>query len=137
MTDWQARQIRELRRHGKGYKAIASATGLNRDAVRYYCKANELDDVGSKAQAIQAQCPNCGKRLDQPRTGRKRRFCGEPCRRAWWAKHPDGLQQRESAVYHLTCAHCGKEFESYGNRNRRFCCRTCYFKARFQENDKY
>ena len=30
----------------------------------------------------------------------------------------------------LTCQHCGKEFESYGNKNRKYCCRTCYIASR-------
>ena len=46
MTDQQAEQIKELRMQGKGYKAIACATGLSRDIVRNYCKANGLNGYG-------------------------------------------------------------------------------------------
>lgn len=42
MTDRQAQQIKTLRMQGKGYKAIASATGLSRDIVRNYCKAKGI-----------------------------------------------------------------------------------------------
>ena len=43
ITDLQARQIREQRLKGCGYKAIASAVGLSRDLVRNYCRSNGLD----------------------------------------------------------------------------------------------
>lgn len=128
MTERQAQQIRDLRERGQGYKAIANATGLSRDAVRYFCKSNGLDAADSKAGD---RCPNCGKPLAQPRTGRRKRFCDEACRRAWWKNHPDSVQHGDTAVYHLTCAHCGKRFDSYGNSHRRYCCRACYFAERF------
>ena len=128
MTKRQAQQIRELRGRGLGYKAIASATGLSRDAVRYFCKSNGLDTADSKAGDC---CPNCGKPIVQPHTGRRKRFCDEACRRAWWKNHPDSVQHGDTAVYHLTCAYCGKPFDSYGNSHRRYCCRACYFAERF------
>jgi len=33
----------------------------------------------------------------------------------------------------MTCARCGKEFTSYGNKNRKYCSHDCYIKARFWE----
>lgn len=130
VTRQQERLIAELRREGMGYKAIASAAGLSRDAVRYFCKAHpEVDPISDDNG--DAQCPNCGKAIQQPRTGRRRRFCGESCRRAWWGGHPDARRPNDHAVYCLTCAHCGKLFDSYGNQSRRYCCRSCYFAARF------
>ena len=47
MTDFQAKQIRELRLRGAGYKSIASAVGLSRDTVRNYCKSHGLDGYAS------------------------------------------------------------------------------------------
>lgn len=49
MTEIQAVQIEELRKNGKGYKAIASAVGLSRDIVRNYCKANGMEGHGNTA----------------------------------------------------------------------------------------
>lgn len=128
MTERQAQQIQELRSRGQGYKAIASATGLSRDAVRYFCKSKGIEAADSKPGD---RCPSCGKPLEQPRTGRRKRFCSELCRRAWWKNHPSAVQHGGNAVYHLTCVHCGKAFDSYGNSHRRYCCRGCYFSARF------
>lgn len=136
VSDVQARRIQELRSKGYGYKAIASAIGLSRDAVRYFCKANGLDnehmDVQSQPEEL---CPNCGKGILQPHTGRKRKFCSDACRRSWWAAHPTALQQNEEAVYQITCAGCGKVFLSYGNRHRRYCGHGCYVQNRFRGLD--
>lgn len=128
MTERQEQQIRELRSRGKGYKSIANATGLSRDAVRYFCKRNGLVAADFKAGE---SCPNCGKPLTQPRTGRRKRFCCEGCRRAWWKKHSAAGLRGSDALYRLTCAHCSKPFDSYGNSHRLYCSRRCYFAERF------
>ena len=39
----QEEQIRLLRSQGVGYRQIANRLNLSRDAVRYYCKANDLN----------------------------------------------------------------------------------------------
>jgi len=49
MTDLQAEQIVILRMQGKGYKSIASATGLSRDIVRNYCKTKGMEGYGEVA----------------------------------------------------------------------------------------
>ena len=36
----------------------------------------------------------------------------------------------KKAYYTLVCEECGKEFVSYGNNRRKYCCRTCYLIAR-------
>ena len=138
VTDLQARQIREQRMKGCGYKAIASAVGLSRDVVRNHCRSHGLDGyaeaLATGEQAHQGgQCPNCGKPLNQPCTGRKRKFCSDVCRRSWWSVHTSTLHKREGALYQMTCACCGKEFFSYGNRNRRYCSHNCYIQDRFRQ----
>ena len=88
MTDFQAKQIRELRLRGAGYKSIASAVGLSRDTVRNYCKSHGLDGYASalvlnvkEQMESGTACLCCGKELIQPSTGRKRKFCSDKCRR--------------------------------------------------------
>ena len=78
MTDFQAKQIRELRLRGAGYKSIASAVGLSRDTVRNYCKSHGLDGYASalvlnvkEQMESGTACLCCGKELIQPSTGRK------------------------------------------------------------------
>ena len=84
-------------------------------------------------------CPNCGGKVIQPKTGRRRKFCSEQCRREWWSAHPEDIMRQESANYHLTCAYCGRPFISYGNKERKYCCHSCYIHDRFwrtEENRK-
>ena len=143
MTDAQARMIRELRRKGRGYRAIGSMTGLSRDIVRNYCKARGLvgyapaltRNIEERIKTGRA-CILCGNEIEQPMTGRPRKFCTDSCRREWWKRHPDAMNKREAAFYTLTCERCGAEFRSYGNRKRKYCCQECYVKDRFGRNKK-
>jgi hypothetical protein len=47
----------------------------------------------------------------------------------WWNSHQDTVKKK--AVYHLICTTCSKPFDSYGNKNRRYCCHACYISDRF------
>lgn len=143
MTDYQAKQIRALRQHGAGYKAIANATGLSRDIVRNYCKSHGLNGdtetapVNMSARIQQGlACRNCGAPLVQPPTGRRRRFCSDECRKEWWAAHAADTREGSAANYHLTCIHCGQEFVAYGNRGRKYCSYDCYIQHRFYSADR-
>ena len=143
MTDIQAKQIREFRMKGVGYKAIASVLGLSRDSVRNYCKSHGLDGYASEVAAnIQEQtqmeitCPRCGQVIEQPNIGRKRKFCSEKCRREWWAAHPEESRKKEAAFYEKTCVYCGQHFTVYGNKNRRYCSHECYVHDRFWREEE-
>ena len=144
MTDEQKNKIIELRKNGTGYKAIASEIGLSRDAVRSFCKSRNLSGFGVAAvMNISEQtengniCPNCCKTITQPLKGRRKKFCSEKCRRDWWKEHPEKAAQKDTAQYHLKCTYCGKEFVSYGNKNRKYCSHKCYIKSRFYEEGEY
>ena len=144
MTDEQKNKIIELRKNGTGYKAIASEIGLSRDAVRSFCKSRNLSGFGVAAvMNISEQtengniCPNCCKPITQPLKGRRKKFCSEKCRRDWWKEHPEKAAQKDTAQYHLKCTYCGKEFVSYGNKNRKYCSHKCYIKSRFYEEGEY
>ena len=142
MTQIQAAQIRELRLRGAGYKSIATMTGLTRDIVRNYCKSHGLDGlcsdltVNMKEQMERGKvCWYCGRPLLQPHTGRRKKFCSDSCRRAWWKSNPEATKRSESAYYHLMCACCGTEFVSYGNRSRKYCSHECYIRDRFWRDE--
>jgi len=143
MTDDQARQIREFRINGAGYKAIASVLGLSRDIVRNYCKSSSFSgypvEVAMNLEERMRQgqvCRCCGKIIRQPLMGRKRKFCSETCRRQWWATHPEESRKQETALYEKTCVYCGKSFIVYGNRNRRYCRHECYVHDRFWREEE-
>lgn len=138
MTDAQAKQIQDFRVKGIGYKAIASVLGLSRDMVRIYCKSNGLGGYGAEAVGNTQQgnaCPYCSQTIRQPATGRKRKFCSDTCRRAWWAIHP--MDARKSAFYDKTCLYCGQPFTIYGNKTRRYCRHNCYVHDRFYRDEEY
>lgn len=143
MTDFQAKQIRELRMKGVGYRAIASVVGLSRDIVRNYCKSHGLDGYASeftvniKEQMKQGKvCLSCGKDILQPSTGRRRKFCSDKCRREWWAAHPEVVNKKETAFYEKDCIYCGKPFAAYGNKNRKYCSHECYVHDRFWRKEE-
>ena len=137
MTEQQAKKILEMRSHGFGYRSIGAMVGLSRDIVRNFCKSRGLTGYGPVlCQNVQKEiqrgkaCLYCGGGLEQPPTGRHRKFCSDSCRREWWKAHPEEVKRREAAFYHMTCSNCGKEFVSYGNRKRKYCCHGCYVEAR-------
>ena len=143
MTDAQAKQIRELRMKGVGYRAIASVTGLSRDIVRNYCRSNGLDGfaaavtLNKKEQMQQgAACLCCGQTIEQPGIGRKRKFCRDACRREWWANHPEAVEKRKAAIYEKTCVYCGNPFTIYGNKTRKYCSHDCYVHDRFWREEE-
>ena len=77
MTEQQAKQIREMREQGIGYRSIALTVGLSRDIVRNFCKSRGLSGYGSAlTKNIQEQvmlgkaCLYCGKEMKQLDTGR-------------------------------------------------------------------
>lgn len=74
------------------------------------------------------RCMTCGVFVAQPTGRREKKFCSDKCRMAWWNSHPEAINKK--AYYILVCEECGKEFESYGNNRRKYCCRNCYLNAR-------
>lgn len=113
--------INNMRLGGHSPSVIAATLGLPQSTVRSHIHRHP-DLPGCKA------CKNCGKPLVQPKGRREKKFCCDACRMEWWNSHPDSVKKQ--AYYHLVCQHCGKEFESYGNRNRKYCCRKCYVASR-------
>lgn len=143
MTQAQANQIVEMRMKGIGYKSIGAVVGLSRDIVRNYCKSHNLmgytsaltKNIKMKMENGEA-CLFCGADMEQPKTGRPRKFCCEKCRREWWKAHPEAVKRSEKASYECTCENCGRTFISYGNKNRKFCSHDCYIKYRFWRDEE-
>ena len=141
MNEYLKKKICELRMTGLGYRAIANEVELSRDVVRNFCKNNGMngylanaDENIRKTVIDNALCLNCRTPIKQPKRGKARKFCSEECRRTWWKENADKGNRKETAVYKLVCTYCGEEFESYGNKNRKYCCHECYIKDRFGGN---
>ena len=105
MNDRQKQRIRVLRGLGKGYKAIAKDMELTLNRVRCYCRYHGLTGYASKQmfgvnrkkavkkpKPVSGDCKNCGSEIYHHDSvpGRKRKFCCEQCRYAYW----NGKKQR-------------------------------------------
>lgn len=137
----QKREIVRLRLCGQGYRRIAKEVGLTRDIVRNFCKSRGLDGYGwngveiieEKIAADKGLCLECGMELEQPPTGRRRKFCSDECRRKWWKRHPERVERK--AYYTKYCDYCGVEFKAYGNDARKYCSHECYIRDRFYQDE--
>ena len=133
MNTTQKEQIRLLRLQGIGYSKIAQSLGLSDNTVKSFCKRNNLGGVAAvpvnNSVTEQRFCKNCGIPLSQNKGSKPKKFCCDECRTAWWNSHLDTVNKK--AVYSIVCTHCNKAFESYGNKNRSFCCHPCYVAERF------
>ncbi len=114
--------IHEMLQQGKTSTEISLTMGIPSSTIRTHVR-NHPEIYGSKS------CRNCGQIMVQPIGRKVKYFCSDRCRMAWWSNHREQVQKK--TYYTLVCAHCGKEFESYGNQNRKYCSRDCYLIARF------
>ena len=109
MTKHEIEILNIMRSRDKSAADIAIALGLSVNTVRSYIR-------------------RCGKPVMQHKGRKAKYFCSDRCRNAWWNAHPEKVQRK--AYYRLACRFCGKEFVSYGNKNRKYCSRLCYADAR-------
>ena len=107
----------------KGYSAatIAGILGKPASTIRSYIHRHpEIPNTKI--------CQNCGEQMLQTNNNGKKKFCSDACRMQWWNTHQDDVNKQ--SFYTLTCKNCGEVFKSYGNKNRKYCCRACYVEAR-------
>lgn len=122
MTNEQREKTQELRNNDMGYKRISALTGISINTVKSYCRRHPASGCGI--------CQKCGAPIKQTPHKRTKKFCSDTCRMAWWKAHPEQVKRK---VYHLTCAWCGKPFDSIGDGKRQYCTRACYADARRKE----
>lgn len=143
MTEEQKKEIIALRRNGNSYRQIADRLGLTKNQVVSFCRRNGMiapktkeptrNNLGSDPN----HCRNCGAPITQ-QPGRKQiLFCSSRCCQDWWNHHPEKVHRRPGAIYHFTCAHCGKSFTAYGNSHRKYCSHSCYIADRFKGGDSH
>ncbi len=118
MDNNKKKKIIELRKSGFGYKKIAKELSLTVSAVRCVCEkiTDEYDLIGS--------CKNCGIKIKSIKGKRKKVFCSDKCRMAWWNSHIKEVNKK--AYYSVVCKCCSKEFIAYGNNKRVYCSHSCY-----------
>ena len=131
MTGLQKEHIASMRRAGKSYAAIAEALGLSRNTIKSYCQRNLCEKHHNEdgPQPIRGNCEMCGSAIIQVAGHRKRRFCSDACRMAWWNAHRNMIGGNARVEY--TCAVCGKRFVDYPGRQRKYCSHACYIAHRY------
>ena len=122
MTKHEIEILNIMRNRDKSAADIAIALGLSVNTVRSYIRRHPPKDT------VEVGCRQCGKPVMQHKGRKAKYFCSDRCRNAWWNAHPEKVQRK--AYYRLACRFCGKEFVSYGNKNRKYCSRLCYADAR-------
>ena len=125
MTREQKSAVIRLRTDGVTYSDIAQRLNLSINTVKSFYRRFKDTTDGS----ISAVCKCCGKPIVQPNGTRPKIFCSDKCRMNWWNSHRDEV--RKKAVYNYRCECCGKLFQAYGNKHRKYCGRSCYVKSRF------
>lgn len=137
MTDDHKEKIKRMRQDGQSYSKIASTLGISENTIKSYCRRNNLTTIKNnkpkKEKEIYTSCKQCGKPLTHGTKGQQKKFCCEECRRAWWKANDGELNKK--AYYTLVCEECGTKFESYGNKNRKFCGHACYINNRFKRRE--
>lgn len=135
MTFEQKERIKKLRKGNQSYGAIAEELRLSISAVKGYCQRNGLSGKRARAEKESVEeypsvCFGCGNPIVQSKGAKQRKFCSSVCRQAWWNAHPEKVNRK--AVYHFTCASCGKQFAAYGNKSRKYCSHDCYIRDRYK-----
>lgn len=135
MTNNEKDMIRELRMQGLGYGKVAERMGLNLETVKSFCRRHGLCGEGKTLAGLPdakfkyVYCKNCGTEIKQKPKRKKKLFCCDACRNHWWKEHPYMINRK--AYYDFTCPNCRKEFRTYGNSKRKYCCHECYIAHRF------
>ena len=124
MTTAQKQRIEYLRSKGESYGAIANDLDISENTVKSYCRRNNIGVAIRQEESAVNTCANCGSPLQHTPRAKQKRFCSDQCRMAWWKAHPEAVNRK--SVYLFVCLNCRKEFEAYGNKNRKYCSRACY-----------
>lgn len=131
MTKTEMKTIRKLRGNGLGYKKIAQLVGHKLSTVKSFCRRHGLTGEVRVANADKeghVYCRNCGVEIIQVKGRKKKKFCSDHCRNAWWNVHPELVERK--AYYEVVCQHCGKIVAKYGRKGK-YCSHKCYIEHRF------
>jgi endogenous inhibitor of DNA gyrase (YacG/DUF329 family) len=129
-------QILILRKAGMKPRKIAQYTSAPVSSTWTLCKESGMDTLPTDDELLDKissheACAYCGHSITQPATGRPRFFCSDACRRAYWKLHRPELKKNPESIYTKVCPYCGKTFQVYGNKKRKYCCHEHYVLARF------
>ena len=126
MNSLQKVQVEKMRAAGIGFKEISEKINIPVSTIKSYCYKHSIKDMTAENDV--RLCPQCGQPVPKMRF-KPRRFCSDACRAKYWNQHPDEMKKRSVVEQH--CAHCGKTFNDYAGRGRRYCSHPCYIAARY------
>lgn len=87
MTLEKRERVKEMRLEGLGYKKIAQEIGVSKSTVKTYCFRHGLAGRGEDlAKAAGNLCRNCGAPIVQTPKRKKKLYCSDQCRYAYWKK---------------------------------------------------
>lgn len=129
MTNEQKLIIQQLRDRDLTYSVISAQLHISENTIKSFCRRIKIK-TQIKKSSYGDFCKNCGKKLNRNPKHKVQKFCSDDCRFSWWSKNKDLM--KKDAVYKLICTHCGIEFESYGNKHRKYCGHACYIEDRFE-----
>ena len=126
MNSLQKAQIEKMRASGFGFHEISHKMDIPVSTIKSYCYSHGILDTSDQIGGV--CCPQCGQPVPRMRF-KPRRFCSDACCVQYWHRHPDEMKKRSVVEQH--CAHCGKTFNDYAGRGRRYCSHPCYIAARY------
>jgi hypothetical protein len=129
MTQEQQQEIRRLRAMGEGYKRIGAILNLSVNTVKSFCRRDSaVNPPQFREKGNQAACLRCGRPLVLIPGRRKRLFCSDACRMAYWRTQ---AYPKEKA---RRCAGCGRLLMG-NDPQRKYCGHACYIAHRFGKGD--
>lgn len=122
MTEYEKQEIARLYQNNISYRGISQKLNIPINTVKSTIRRFGF----TRAEGV---CKQCNAPLKKAKNNKI--FCSDKCRMQWWNSHPELIIRK--AYYHFICAYCGREFDSYGNAHRKYCCHKCYTESRKKE----
>jgi len=136
MTQNEREEILRLRFEGKSYTQIADSIRISRNTVKSICQRTGIQPAEVAGENHDSEhCNLCGEVLVQNTTGKRKLFCSDMCRRAWWKQHRENRRLKSGVK--AKCAFCGRVFEDYEKNRRKYCCHACYIRDRFEDKNSH
>lgn len=136
VNEQQKQQIIKMRSGGHSYKTISDRLEISINTVKSFCRRNQVvagerkeDFSFSSSKPKKSSCEMCGANVGQISGRKKKRFCSDDCRFAWWSEK----RKKQEVGLKKLCAFCRAEF--LGSNERKYCSHGCYIKDRFGGGD--
>lgn len=127
MTNDQKHALQSLRESGVPIPAISAQLGISENTIKSYSKRHGIHSSNPSRRKI-LYCLQCHAEIPQMPHRKAKKFCCDKCRQLWWTALSSLIQCQSQTEF--TCAVCGKTFQSYQSKPRKYCSRLCYGKSK-------